>query len=391
MDTITESGKTISLIFEISTYILWLFCFVHAVCFHAKEFLHVSYLVVSTISMYGLFAIFAKTMGLKYSSNFFIFIGSVPLWVGLFWGAMLHVSFVPSRLFNKHQRGFLLGSVVIDALQIFSNFVAFEPVAVSLGLWSWDKTLDEYYGAPVIIFFSFLITPLLHSIFYHGIVKGLKKASTPLYISLLRYLAPIISAIFYYITISTLWIFYAWIGGIKCIFPFIPTERKPINAAYPKAMQLALLGAFFLPTLISSYYYARYYRLTNKFTIGRILLPAVVIFYYATYLIALLVIRWDTVKSSPIILAVLCSSLVFQLFVHMLPFSRQLISRIRGERVVFEDPLLFWTGEGEIQEWSQEDVYGSMKDLNSLPMIQDIIESKRITTRERSASIAGDI
>lgn len=29
--------------------------------------------------------------------------------------------------------------------------------------------------------------------------------------------------------------------------------------------------------------------------------------------------------------------------------------------MIFEDPLLFWTGEGEVTEWDQEDAYGSMK------------------------------
>jgi hypothetical protein len=41
--------------------------------------------------------------------------------VSLFWAVLLHVSFIPSRLFNKHQRGFLMGSVVADTLQLFTS------------------------------------------------------------------------------------------------------------------------------------------------------------------------------------------------------------------------------------------------------------------------------
>lgn len=43
-----------------------------------------------------------------------------------------------------------------------------------------------------------------------------------------------------------MWIAYAFIGGIKCMFPFIPTTRKPDDEAFPKAIQVTLLFLIFI-------------------------------------------------------------------------------------------------------------------------------------------------
>jgi hypothetical protein len=132
-------------------------------------------------------------------------------------------------------------------------------------------------------------------------------------------------------------------------------------------------------------------RLTNKFSFGRVLLPLLVAGYYVLLIASLLITRLPLVLKYPILLMVACVALLFQLYVHVLPFSRDLLARVSGERVVFEDPLLFWTGEGEVQEWDLEDAYGSMKDLTALPMIQEMIQEKRSTLGQRRISIAGDI
>jgi hypothetical protein len=133
--------------------------------------------------------------------------------------------------------------------------------------------------------------------------------------------------------------------------------------------------------------------LTNKYSFGRILLPLIVVGSYILFIALLLIDRLNTlVMRYPVVIAVLCVGLLFHIFIHILPFSRDLLARASGERVVFEDPLLFWTGEGEVQEWDLEDAYGSMKDLTALPMIQEMmLDAKENSLGQRRVSIAGDI
>lgn len=390
-ESFAAPDRTLSLVFEISTFVAWVLCFIHSIFFHAHELLHVSSLAMTTIYLHSVLVIFAVTAGLHYAQeSFYVWIGPVPLFASLFWAVLLHICFVPSRQFNKHQRGFLLGSVVIDTLQMFTSAFAIEPVCVGLGFWWWDTT--DYFGISLLLPFTFLILTFTYSLFYHTVLRKIKSTTNGAKISLFRLLGPFMSVVLSFFLLCVMWIVYAWIGGVKCIFPFIPTQRKPLDQNFPRAMQLSLLAAFYMTCLLSSFYYARYYRLTNKYSFGRVLLPLIISAFYILLVVFLLINRLNAVVLRyPVILAVLCVALVFHLFIHILPFSRDLLARASGERVVFEDPLLFWTGEGEIQEWDMEDAYGSMKDLTALPMIQEMMQDAKGNVGHKRVSIAGDI
>jgi len=140
----------------------------------------------------------------------------------------------------------------------------------------------------------------------------------------------VLSSLFSFIFTCLMLILYAFIAGIKCVISFFPTKRKEFHSSYPKSLQLFLFSSVFFTVSVLVFYYSRYFRLSNKFTYGRVLLPVINVAYYLLFIIFYIVEREKFFKSGPVLFGVILTSLFFQIFIHVLPFVQDLVTKVSG-------------------------------------------------------------
>lgn len=147
--------EPIFLIFEITAYLLLVFCLRHALARgRALELL--------AGVLYGLLleiATITQLQGYHYG-RFLIMFGEVPLCIGVGWGVILYSAMAISDSWNvlPVQRPF------VDALLAWNIDLSMDAVAIRLGFWTWAFN-GRWFGVPLANFFAWYVVVASFSAF----------------------------------------------------------------------------------------------------------------------------------------------------------------------------------------------------------------------------------
>jgi Carotenoid biosynthesis protein len=209
---------------EISMYILFILCFVHAV---KQGIRHISYLLGGLL--FGLMLEYINllsNLGYTYG-KFMVMLGhpplEIPLCIGIGWSIIIYTA----RLFTDRFQLPLWSAAALDTLLAISIDLSMDVVAYRLHMWNWNWSsrnplTADWFGVPFDNFFGWLMVVFFYSSVSRSFEAFLyRKKAIAVKFALVPLVSVILSQLFLYVMIVYVDVFLKDNFGITPLHRFI--------------------------------------------------------------------------------------------------------------------------------------------------------------------------